>query len=202
MGPVLAARLALLACCLAHRCCIAPPTRSCHPIPRRPDYAACQRLAAEVVAADVPCSAPPCALGTPQVRLLPPPVGLRLLRAPRVACAVLCPAAHAWAAARHQALPARGAPTGAAAPWPRLPQPPHSGHRFVALTGFFVVYKFFGLPPTASVAALEAVSEAVGRGHPVCVCGHVRWCAWAERAQRGQQWSRWLAALVVQAAAA
>ena len=34
----------------------------------RSDYAACQALAREVVNADVPCAAPPCALGTPQVR--------------------------------------------------------------------------------------------------------------------------------------
>lgn len=39
---------------------------------RRPDFGACQQLAAEVVAADAPCSAPPCALGTPQVCRLSP----------------------------------------------------------------------------------------------------------------------------------
>ncbi len=33
----------------------------------RPSYGACKQLAAEVVAADAPCSASPCALGTPQV---------------------------------------------------------------------------------------------------------------------------------------
>ncbi|PRW21038.1 putative apyrase 7 [Chlorella sorokiniana] len=69
----------------------------------RPSYEACKQLAAAVVAADAPCSAPPCALGTPQ--------------------------------------------------------PSTSGHRFVALTGFFVVYKFFRLPETAGVAALERAGE-------------------------------------------
>lgn len=36
--------------------------------PHRPNFGACKQLAAEVVAAEAPCSAPPCALGTPQVR--------------------------------------------------------------------------------------------------------------------------------------
>ncbi len=41
---------------------------------------------------------------------------------------------------------------------PLLPtQPSTAGHRFVALTGFFVVYKFFRLPATAAVAELEQV---------------------------------------------
>ncbi|KAL4451373.1 hypothetical protein ABPG77_009445 [Micractinium sp. CCAP 211/92] len=66
----------------------------------RPDFAACQELAAAVVNASVPCPAPPCALGARQP-----------------------------ASAAH--------------------------HEFVALTGFFVVFRFFRLSPTAGMAALE-----------------------------------------------
>jgi hypothetical protein len=35
--------------------------------PYRPDHGACQELVHDVVNASVPCSAAPCALGTPQV---------------------------------------------------------------------------------------------------------------------------------------
>jgi hypothetical protein len=35
------------------------------------------------------------------------------------------------------------------------------GHRFVALTGFFVVYRFFRLPHNASVDTLEEVGAVV-----------------------------------------
>lgn len=39
-------------------------------------------------------------------------------------------------------------------------QPSSAGHRFVALTGFFVVYKFFRLTHNASAAALEEVGKS------------------------------------------
>lgn len=51
---------------------------------------------------------------------------------------------------------------------PQLPNPPFpvlslsqpasaAHHEFVALTGFFVVFRFFRLSPTAGMAALEQV---------------------------------------------
>ncbi|PSC71682.1 putative apyrase 7 [Micractinium conductrix] len=69
-----------------------------------PDFEACRQLAHAVVNASVACSAPPCALGTPQ--------------------------------------------------------PSSAGHRFVALTGFYVVYRFYKLEPEAPLAALEEAGRA------------------------------------------
>ena len=44
-------------------------------------------------------------------------------------------------------------------PRPQPMQPSAAGRRFVALSGFFVVFKFFRLPPHASMDALEEVRE-------------------------------------------
>lgn len=57
---------------LAMRERLGEPSKPWHalsmPLPtRRPDFAACQELAAAVVNASVPCPAPPCALGALQV---------------------------------------------------------------------------------------------------------------------------------------
>lgn len=79
-------------------------------------------------------------------------------------CAVLLARPSAQGRCRPPPAVRSGRPC-AAAPRPCLPQPSHTGHRFVALTGFFVVYKFFGLPATASMAELERVRPA---GMPLC----------------------------------
>lgn len=55
---------------------------------------------------------------------------------------------------------AQAHPTLVSSPLPLHPQPPTAGRRFVALAGFYVVHRFFGLPPTAGAGALRAAGRA------------------------------------------
>lgn len=73
-------------------------------VPCRPDFGACQQLAHAVVNASVPCSAPTCALGAPQVPSLLltfPPAYLRLL----AAFLLICLPNPFWGAFRLQSHP-------------------------------------------------------------------------------------------------